>query len=63
MKTKVANRCLDIIRIIVATQNIGGISMVEELLRQEVEKNDMRVRLTKEVKRDNERRLKEDGER
>ena len=42
MRNKIARRCLDIIARIVVTQNIGGISYVEEALRQEIEKNEFR---------------------
>ena len=48
MKTKIAERCLDIVRRVVATGNPGGLGYVEEALRQVVDVNDMRVRLIKE---------------
>ena len=50
MRSKTARRCLDIIGRIVVTQNIGGISYVEEAIRQEIEKNVFRSRCIEESK-------------
>ena len=53
MRSKLARRCLDIITRIVCSQNIGGISYVEEALRQEIEKNENKqkmIKLAKELK-------------
>lgn len=41
MRTNIARKCLEIIRKIVATQNIGGISYVEEGIEQEIKKNEL----------------------
>jgi len=52
MRKKIINRCLDIIRRVVATHNIGGLSYVEEALRQELEKNEFRAFAIRKAKED-----------
>ncbi len=42
MRNVIIERCLDIVRKVVATQNVGGMGYIEEALRLEKEKNNFR---------------------
>lgn len=59
MRNKIIIRCIDIINQIIATQNIGGISYVEEALRIEKEKNDFRQFGRQMTIDENKKKLKE----
>lgn len=61
MKTKTAERCMSIIAVVLTSGNPGGLSYVVEALRQEIEKNEMRSRLTKETIKIKEKGVKKNG--
>ena len=42
MRSKIIEKCLEVVRGVVATNNVGGMGYVEQALRLELEKNEFR---------------------